>query len=370
MTTLKTYPFFIKATVSLLGLVLCAHILGALGSILVPFFISGLIAVLLNPLTSWLEKRIPRLPAVLISLVLALAVFGTLLYFLSTQIATFTEMMPAIKLKFFYLITELQHWINATFGVSMDKQMAMMKQTLQGSQALVGSTLNRIISTVGVVFLMPIYLYLLLFYKPLILDFLFRVFSEKNSLRVAEILSETKHAIQAYIIGLLIETTIVATLNCLALLVLGVPNALLIGIIGGILNMLPYIGGLVAIALPVLMATVVKDGYTTQLAVVGLYLLIQFIDNNILVPRIISSKVQINALISILVVLMGGLLWGIGGMFLSIPFVAVLKIIFDRVDGLKPWGVLMGTTVPIEHSGVKWQNRWDRIFRRIHRDDN
>jgi AI-2 transport protein TqsA len=99
--------------------------------------------------------------------------------------------------------------------------------------------------------------------------------------------------------------------------------------------------------------------------VIGAYLIIQFIDNNILVPRIVSSKVQINALISIVVVLMGGGLWGISGMFLSIPFIAVLKIIFDRIDGLKPWGHLLGDKVPETHSGVEWQKKWNRIFRRL-----
>ena len=88
-----------------------------------------------------------------------------------------------------------------------------------------------------------------------------------------------------------------------------------------------------------------------QILIVGAYSLIQFIDNNILVPRIVSSKVQINALISIVIVLLGAGLWGISGMFLSIPFIAVLKIIFDRVDGLKPWGKLLGETVPTEYMG-------------------
>ncbi|WP_217452072.1 AI-2E family transporter [Mucilaginibacter humi] len=91
-----------------------------------------------------------------------------------------------------------------------------------------------------------------------------------------------------------------------------------------------------AIALPVLMATVTKDGYSTQLLVILAYAVIQFIDNNIPVPRIVSSKVQINALVSIVVVLLGNALWGVAGMFLSIPFIAVLKIIFDRIDDLKP----------------------------------
>jgi len=79
--------------------------------------------------------------------------------------------------------------------------------------------------------------------------------------------------------------------------------------------------------------------------------LIQFIDNNLLVPKIVSSKVQINALISIVIVLLGAAVWGVPGMFLSIPFVAVLKIIFDRIEELKPWGKLLGDNIPTEHLG-------------------
>jgi predicted PurR-regulated permease PerM len=165
--------------------------------------------------------------------------------------------------------------------------------------------------------------------------------------------------------GLMIETIIVAALNSLALIIIGVPSAIVIGVIGGILNLIPYIGGLVAIALPILMVTITKDGFSGQFAVIVSYLVIQFFDNNILMPRVVSSKVQVNALISIVGVLMGGALWGLSGMFLSIPLIGVLKIVFDRVDGLKPWGSLLGIEVPSEHIGLIWQKRWNRIFRRM-----
>jgi predicted PurR-regulated permease PerM len=165
-------------------------------------------------------------------------------------------------------------------------------------------------------------------------------------------------------VGLMMETAIVCTLNSIALLVIGVPNAIVIGVIGGLLNVLPYIGGVLAILLPVLMSLITTNSFSPILAIVVSYTVIQFIDNNFLVPRIVSSKVQINALMSIVAVLLGNLLWGIPGMFLSIPFIAVLKIIFDRVDDLKPWGRLLGDEVPQEHIGVEWQKRWNRILRR------
>jgi len=151
-----------------------------------------------------------------------------------------------------------------------------------------------------------------------------------------------------------LEALIVATINSAALLLLGVDYAILLGILGALLNVIPFIGGILAVALPLAVATITKDGFSTQLWIIVAYLVIQFIDNHFLVPYIVSSKVKINALISIIVVLLGAAVWGFGGMFLSIPFVGILKIIFDRIPELKPWGKLLGTEVPTRHKGETW----------------
>jgi len=364
----RVYPFYVKATLILLGLFLFVQVLRVLADVLIPFAIAGLIAILLNPLNNRLERRLPRIIAILLSILIAIAIVGGILYFLSTQIAMFSENLPILKERFNEMVVELQIWIEAHFGLSAEKQMEMTKTADSGGQQLIRNTLGTILGTLGVIILIPIYVFLLLFYKPLILNFLYQIFLEKHSLRVAEILSQTKSAVQSYMVGLLMETAIVATLNSIALLIIGVPYAIVIGVIGGILNLVPYLGGLVAILLPVLMATITSEGFSMQLQVIVAYSIIQFIDNNILVPKIVSSKVQINALISILFVLLGGMLWGLPGMFLAIPFIAVLKIIFDRVDELKPWGSLLGDEIPTEHIGVHWQKRWDRIFRRMQKE--
>jgi predicted PurR-regulated permease PerM len=359
------YPFYIKAPAILLGLVLTVFILSALSDVFIPLAFAVLIAILLNPLYSRLASRIPKIPAILLTLLIGFIVVFTLFYFMSTQIAGFIKSLPLLQKKATTLLHEVQYWTRHRFGINIQKQVDTLSNSMQNGGALLSSTLSILLGTISVVLLIPTYIFLILFYKPLILDFLFQVFQEKHSLQVAEILSQTKSAVQSFMIGLLIETAIVSLLNSVALLVIGVPSAIVIGIIGGLLNLLPYVGGLVAIALPVLMVTVTRDGFSGQLLVIGAYLVIQFIDNNILVPRIVSKKVQINALISIVIVIMGGLLWGIPGMFLSIPFIGVLKIIFDRVETLKPWGRLLGDEVPTEHTGVVWQKRWDRIFRRL-----
>jgi predicted PurR-regulated permease PerM len=356
------YPLYIKLPLVLLGLVLAVYILYVMADIFIPVAFAILIAILLNPLYVRLERFVPKVGAIIISILLAFLFVAGLLYFLSTQISGFIDRIPLLQKKLNLLLEQGNVWTSKHYGISLKKQMADLNV---GNGGLIRSTMATILGTLSVVVLIPIYIFMLLFYKPLILDFLFHVFSEKHSLRVAEILSETKASVQSFMQGLMIETAIVCLLNSLALVLIGVPSAIVIGVIGGILNILPYIGGLIAIALPVLMVTVTHEGYYHQLLVITAYLVIQFIDNNILVPRIVSKKVQINALISIIIVLMGGALWGIAGMFLSIPFIGVLKIIFDRVDGLQPWGKLLGDEIPAEHIGLVWQKRWDRVVRTI-----
>lgn len=360
------YPFYIKLPAILIGLIAAVYILFVLGDILIPLAFAALIAILLNPLYARFETIMPKVPAILLTLLIACLVIAGLFYFLSTQIAVFLERLPLIKQKLTLLLVQLQHWTKNELGFSIQKQVSALTSSLNnGGGDMLKNTVGPVLSFISVVVLIPTYIFLMLYYKPLILDFLFQIFSEKHSLRVAEILSETKGAVQSYMQGLMIETVVVCTLNSVALLVIGVPSAIVIGVIGGILNLIPYIGGLIAIALPVLMVTISRDGFSGQVAVIASYLVIQFVDNNILVPRIVSSKVQVNALISIIGVLLGDALWGVAGMFLSIPLIGVLKIIFDRIDELKPWGSLLGIEVPAEHIGLVWQKRWDRIFRRM-----
>ena len=342
----REYPFFIKSTVVLFGLILLTYTLLNLRDILTPLAFAGIIGILLNPLVNRFQKRkIPKMLSIILAMLLAIILISGIAFFLSTQIAQFSDTVPLLTQKAGELLKQLQTWLNESFGVSIEKQVQLLNEAANGSKALVGRTLGTAVGILGVVFLIPVYVFLFLWYKQLILNFLYEVFAEENSKKVADVLSETKLAIQSYMVGLLIEAGIVAIMNSTALLILGVRYAILLGIIGAILNMIPYIGGLIAILLPVLIATVTKDGYTTQLGILGAYALIQFIDNNFLVPNIVSSKVQINALVSILVVLLGGALWGVAGMFLSIPVVAIVKIIFDRVDDLKPWGKLLGDEI-------------------------
>jgi predicted PurR-regulated permease PerM len=197
-----------------------------------------------------------------------------------------------------------------------------------------------------ILFLIPVYIFLILFYHPILIEFIHRLFGTNNQSQVKEIVTQTKTVIQHYLIGLVIEAVLMAIMNTVALWILGIPYAIILGVLGALLNVIPYIGGLIAVALPMAVALVTKSTAWYLLYVMAIYYFIQLIDNNYIVPYIVASKVKINALFSIIVVLAGNALWGIPGMFLSIPILAVVKLICDHIEPLKPWGFLLGDTMP------------------------
>ncbi len=340
-------PFYLKAATILLGLTLLFNILFLLKDILVPIAFALLIAILLNPLVNkMICWRIPKVVAIILAILIATLVAAGIVIFISSQMASFSELAPQLQQRGTEILQQVTGWIESTFNVKKEIQIQKFNEALQSGQAYIGQTLSTVMGIIGVVVLLPIYAFLILYYKPLFLAFFYEIFEHKHVEKVTEVLNETKTAVQRYIQGLLIEMVIVAAMNALALLLLGVKYAILLGIIGALLNLIPYIGGLVAIALPVLMSIVTgDDGFTTPLLIIAAYSLIQFIDNNIIVPKVVSSKVEVNAFFSIVIVLLGGALWGVSGMFLSIPFIAICKIVFDRIDNLKPWGHILGTNM-------------------------
>ena len=207
--------------------------------------------------------------------------------------------------------------------------------------ALIGETLLSTGSKLVVMLLIPVYVFMILLYQTHLLKFIHKLFSRKEYGEVDSVLSSTKVIIQSYLVGLLLEALIMAFLNSTTLLIIGIDYAILLGVIGAIVNVIPYVGGLISIIFPVLIAFVSKSPSDALLVVIA-YLVIQFFDVHYIVPKVVASKVKINALISVIVVLAGGALWGLPGTFLSIPLTAIVKVIFDHIEQVKPWGFLLG----------------------------
>jgi predicted PurR-regulated permease PerM len=349
METSFKMPFYARAAlifISAFAFVFTMHIAR---DIITPILYATIIAILLNPLVNYLMRRkVNKLIAISFAVLLAISFTVSVLYILSTQLSMFSETYPQLKQKFAETSNEFVHWISKEFNIRVSRINAWTKETQ--SEAIddfaIGDTLAEAGEIIMIALLLPVYLFMILYYKPLLLEFIRRLFKLEYQGTVTSILESSKNIIQTYLVGLFFELIIVAILNSAGLLLLGIEYAVILGIIGAILNLIPYIGGIIAIALPMIIAFVTKDSLTSPILVFFVYLFIQFIDNNFIVPKIVAARVQINALVSVIAVLIGGALWGISGMFLSIPVTAILKVIFDQIESLKPWGFLLGDIVP------------------------
>ncbi|MEO8819694.1 MAG: AI-2E family transporter, partial [Ginsengibacter sp.] len=232
----KKYPFFFRSTVTLFGIILFVFVLFELRGIMIPIGFALMISILLNPFVNFLtNKKINRVVAISIALFLAIIFVAALCYFISSQIAKFSDNLPMIEKKFTLLFHNLQLWLQNNYSLPLYKQKIYLAELGNSLKPLIGQTLGTVLGTLSVVFLLPVYIFLMFYYKTLILNFLYEVFAEENSDGVSSVLSQTKIAIQSYMVGLLIEAIIIAILNSAALFILGVQYALLLGIIGALL---------------------------------------------------------------------------------------------------------------------------------------
>ena len=348
-TPLKT-PFYAKASLIFIGLFAFISVLYIAQAIILPILYSVLIAISLSPLVSFfVRKKMNRVLAIAISLAIIFLITILLILILSSQVSLFTDSFPLLLDKFYQTLNNCVHWVSVNFNVSTRKINTFITDTkieiMNSGKSSIGSAISTMGHSLIVLILIPVYVFMILFYQPLLLEFIRRFFGIQNQKEVNEVLTITKTIIQKYLKALLLEAAIIATLNSIGLLIIGIDYAIILGIMGAMLNVIPYIGGITAVALPAIIAFATKSP-TYVLLVIALYIVIQFIDNHYISPKVVASKVKINALVSIIVVLSGGALWGIPGMFLSIPLTAIVKVICDYIEPLKPWGFLLGDTMP------------------------
>ena len=351
ITSKSILPFYAKAGIFLVGLSALLAILYIAQGIIVPLVFAFIIAILLHPLVNlFVRIRINRILAIFITLLLTILVLAAFIALIYTQAVSFSDSWPIFVQKFTVILNDSISYAARYFEIKPSLIHAWITKTqhelITIDSTLIGNTIVTVGSTMANLLLIPVYIFVILYYQPHLIEFIRQLFDEEHQTQVRAIVTQTKSVVQHYLVGLIIEAIIVGILNTAGLLLLGIQYAILLGVLGAVLNMIPYIGGIISIALFMMVALVTKDSAWFALYVLGVHTIVQIIDNDYIVPKIVASKVKINALFSILVVLVGNALWGLSGMFLSLPLLAIVKVIFDHIDSTKPWGYLLGDTMP------------------------
>lgn len=347
-----TLPLYAKFALILLSLTIITVTLFYGQTILIPLVLALLFAILLRPVELFLNKkfRFPAALAALTSVVLSVLLMTAIILFISWQVSDITDDWAKIKQNFSIHYERVQSWVRQRYHVSYNKQQSYINQvaqgTLNGDSEILGKTLNSFTGTLLNLILIPIYTFLILLYREMFVQFLSKIVHKKNEHTLAEILSQIKTVVQRYIIGLFIQMGIVTILTSVGLMILGVQYAVLLGVITAVLNLVPYIGILAAGIISILATLGNSTDISLMLGIVILNMVVQLIDNNIVAPNIVGNKVRINALTTMVGVIIGGVLWGIPGMVLSIPITAIIKVIFDHIESFKPYGFLLGNVAP------------------------
>lgn len=340
-------PLYVQLGFKFLVIFFICYFIYVAQDILVPFAFAILLSVVLLPFVSFLEKRkIPRVLSIAIALLLSVTFISLIIYFLSAQIANFVDDVPSIKKHLNEHWITLQKWIKLKLHISLREQNQYFNQTAEklkdSGTEYISETFFSITQILMLAILLPIYTFLILYYRYLIKRFLYAVFGKEHSEKIALVIMQSKLMINSYMAGLLIEMGIVAASNSIGLALLGIRYALFFGVLAAVFNIIPYIGMFTATLFTVLVTLTTSNNTSVIVWVIAVMYSIHIIDVNILMPKIVASRLRINALMSILGVVIGGALTGISGLFLSVPAVAMLKIICDQIEGLQPWGILLG----------------------------
>lgn len=344
-------PFYAQVAFILVILISSGYLFYVGQDVLIPVMMSFLFAVLLRPVVLFLKKiYFPHVLAAIVSVLVFVLIIAGIVAFMSVQISEISSDFNKIEHNLTIHLNHLQQWIKVNFHLSRWEQKkyfddATENSMLQGKQ-LISSTLLTFTDTLLTLTLIPIYTFLILLYRTHFMKFLSKLFRKEHHEKLQDILTQVKVAVKSYIIGLILEMIAVSVLTSIGFMIIGVEYSILLGIITGILNLIPYIGILFAMVLSIVASLTGSPDLTIVLGVIIVNVIVQLIDNNILVPMIVNSKVEINAFVSIIGIIIGGGLAGIAGMFLAIPIIAVLKVIFDRIPPLEPWGYLLGDDLP------------------------
>jgi len=198
--------------------------------------------------------------------------------------------------------------------------------------------------------------FFMLYYRNKYKEFILKLTDGRKHEKTGRVIKEISNVTQQYMTGITIVVFILCFLNTIGLMIVGIKYALLLGILSALMNYIPYFGTLIGGAIPLLVALITEDSPRYALGVIILFVIIQFIENNILTPNIVGGNVRINPFFVILSIIIGGLVWGLAGMFIVLPFIAMFKIVCENIEVLHPYAFLLGTEGTEKHALT-----WDKI---------
>ena len=340
-------PAYLKALSVMVFIIVLIFALIVGKGLLIPLFLGGFFAILFTPLTNWLERRkFPRILAAIFSLLAMVLLVGGLLSFIISNVAEFTSDFDNVSGKISNYAKQLDEWSQSSFQYDPETRKKANTEYIknlltENSGSISTFALNAVGSLSGLV-LIPVFMFFFLLYRYHLTDMMVMIYRDFEPELVKKRIANLRRVIQNYIVGVGKVMVILAVLNIIVYTVLGIKHAIFFGVIGALLNIIPYVGPFFGVLLPVTYSFLTKDSLFYPIAILGAYQLIQMLEGNVLTPKIVGGNVNLNAFLTFLGLLVGGTIWGVAGMILVIPAMAILREIFELSETTKPYALLLG----------------------------
>ena len=344
------------------GLIMMFFILIVGRAFIIPVLTAFIFALILQPLCSLLEKwKLPRGLSAILSIVLIFIVLFFTFYFISYQVGSISRDLTEIGAKFQGFIDEANEWLSDNLDIAEGQQTDYLKNSLtdfiQSSSSILTNTLSATADFFTSLVLIFISLFFLLYYRSFFVEFLYRLVNQQNHQKLSLIIDRGSSVVRAYVIGLFMVILILAVLNTTGLMLIGIEHAMFFGVLSALLTVVPYFGVIIGSILPILFAFLTKDSLWYPVGVAIMFWVVQFLEGNFITPNIVGNKVSLNPFAVIVALFVGGMIWGAIGMILAIPTVAMLKVIFDAIEPLAPFGFLLGYPPEENHPEEKSEER-------------
>lgn len=316
----------------------------------VPMFYGLFIAIVLYPVCHWLERhRFPRSLAITVGLTMVMLLFFLLIWILSLQFSAFKNDIPELKVKIEPSLAALQQWISENFGVSIPAQEAWFRKVVEkstgDSAGLLAGIFSKTVSGLYMLILTPVFAALFLYNRR---DFIMAIEKMAGSgyqEKLQQVIQQTMYTYYHFIRGMVFVYLIVGILNSIGLLALGIEHAILFGFLTAIMTIIPYLGIFISALLPITVAWITKDSIWYPLGVVAVFAFVQYLEANVIFPRVVATQLNLSTWATLVAIIAGGILWGVNGMILFIPFAGILKILSGYLPGLEAINILLSRKV-------------------------
>ena len=340
-------PSYLKALAVLSLMIVVVFILIVGKSILIPLALGAFFAVLFIPFSLFLEKfRFPRVLSGIISLMVMIGLVAGLLSFIVSNLISFSADFAGVSVRINTLIQQVDQFTSTELGFQqkLADQLdpnALLSLFNKNSSSISAFAINAIGSLSSLI-LIPVFMFFFLFYRDHLVSVLVSIFRDADPAEVKSQIIRLRKVVLNYISGVGKVMVILAVLNITAYSLIGVEHAIFFGVIGAILNIIPYVGPFIGALLPMSYALLTMENLLSPLLILAAYQAIQLLEGNFLTPKIVGSQVNLNAFMTFLGLLLGASIWGVAGMILIIPILAILREIFDLSSSTKPFALLLG----------------------------